>query len=167
MRIATGGKLAAAICATLLLAACAKKGSGMDGADGYGAGGGRGGPPGSQQDFVVNVGDRVFFETDSTELTSTARSTLDKQAQWLSRYPKYSILIEGHADERGTREYNFALGARRSQTTRDYLAARGVSAGRIRTTSYGKERPVAVCDDISCWSQNRRAVTALGGASGS
>ncbi|MFD1704435.1 peptidoglycan-associated lipoprotein Pal [Methylopila henanensis] len=168
MRLGGSGKVAAAICATLLLAACAKKGpgDGLDGAGGgYGAGG-RGGPPGSQQDFVVNVGDRVFFETDSTELTSTARSTLDKQAQWLSRYPRYSILIEGHADERGTREYNFALGARRSQVTRDYLAARGVSASRVRTTSYGKERPVAVCDDISCWSQNRRAVTALQGSAG-
>jgi len=170
MRIGQGGKLAAAICATLLLAACAKKGAGdgmdgMNGAGGYGAGG-RGGPPGSQQDFVVNVGDRVFFETDSTELTGTARSTLDKQAQWLSRYPRYGILIEGHADERGTREYNFALGARRAQVTRDYLSARGVGGGRVRTTSYGKERPVAVCDDISCWSQNRRAVTVLQGGAG-
>jgi peptidoglycan-associated lipoprotein len=167
MRIGHGGKVAAALCAALLLAACAKKTDGLDGADGYGANGGRGGPPGSQQDFVVNVGDRVFFETDSTELTSTARSTLDKQAQWLNRYPRYQILMEGHADERGTREYNFALGARRSQAARDYLAARGVSAGRVRTTSYGKERPVAVCDDISCWSQNRRAVTALQGGAGS
>ena len=173
-RYGAAGKIAAAVCATLLLAACAKKGGadGMGGAGGYGAdgaygAGGRGGPPGSQQDFVVNVGDRVFFETDSTELTSTARSTLDKQAQWLSRYPRYAILIEGHADERGTREYNFALGARRSQVTRDYLAARGVPASRVRTTSYGKERPVAVCDDISCWSQNRRAVTVLQGGAGS
>ena len=168
MRIGRSAKIAVALCAALALGACAKKpGEGMDGANGYGAGGGRGGPPGSQQDFVVNVGDRVFFETDSTELTSTARSTLDKQASWLGRYPRYSILVEGHADERGTREYNFALGARRSQVTRDYLAARGVSSSRMRTTSYGKERPVAVCDDISCWSQNRRAVTALSGGAGS
>lgn len=165
MRIGNGGKFAVVICAALLLGACAKKpGDGLNGADGYGANGGRGGPPGSQQDFVVNVGDRVFFDSDSTELTSTARSTLDKQAQWLSRYPRYAITVEGHADERGTREYNFALGARRSQATRDYLAARGIPASRIRTISYGKERPVAVCDDISCWSQNRRAVTVLGGA---
>lgn len=168
MRIGRSAKIAVALCAALALGACAKKpGDGMDGANGgYGAGG-RGGPPGSQQDFVVNVGDRVFFETDSTELTGTARSTLDKQASWLARYPSYRILVEGHADERGTREYNFALGARRSQVTRDYLAARGVSPGRMRTTSYGKERPVAVCDDISCWSQNRRAVTALSGGAGS
>jgi peptidoglycan-associated lipoprotein len=117
--------------------------------------------PGSPQDFVVNVGDRVFFETDSTELTPQSRSTLDKQAQWLQQYNRYAFTIEGHADERGTREYNIALGARRAQTVRDYLSARGVQVSRMRTISYGKERPVAVCDDISCWSQNRRAVTVL------
>jgi peptidoglycan-associated lipoprotein len=117
--------------------------------------------PGSQQDFIVNVGDRVFFDTDSSELSQQARSTLDKQAQWLNQYGRYAFLIEGHADERGTREYNIALGARRAQTVREYLASRGVSAQRMRTISYGKERPVAVCDDISCWSQNRRAVTVL------
>jgi peptidoglycan-associated lipoprotein len=117
--------------------------------------------PGSQQDFVVNVGDRVFFETDSTELTPQARTTLDKQAQWLNNYGQYAFTVEGHADERGTREYNIALGARRAQTVREYLASRGVSAQRMRTISYGKERPVALCNDISCWSQNRRAVTVL------
>lgn len=121
--------------------------------------------PGSQQDFVVNVGDRVFFESDSTELTAQSRSTLDKQAQWLQLYNRYPFTIEGHADERGTREYNIALGARRAQTVRDYLTARGVDANRMRTISYGKERPVAVCNDISCWSQNRRAVTVLNNAS--
>jgi peptidoglycan-associated lipoprotein len=119
--------------------------------------------PGSQQDFVVNVGDRVFFETDSTELTPQSRATLDKQAQWLTTYSNYSqFTIEGHADERGTREYNIALGARRAQAVRDYLTSRGIQAQRMRTISYGKERPVAVCNDISCWSQNRRAVTVLG-----
>lgn len=123
--------------------------------------------PGSVQDFAINVGDRVFFETDSTNLTVTARTTLDKQAQWLSRYPRYAFTIEGHADERGTREYNIALGARRAQTVRDYLTARGIAGSRMRTVSYGKERPVAVCNDISCWSQNRRAVTLLDGAQGS
>ncbi|MGQ4273463.1 peptidoglycan-associated lipoprotein Pal [Terrihabitans sp. B22-R8] len=159
--------IAAVLSMALLASACASKtnqdmAAGADGAGGYGR---NGGPPGSQGDFVVNVGDRVFFESDSTDLTSTAQSTLEKQAQWLNRYPRYSITVEGHADERGTREYNLALGARRAQVTRDYLASRGVSAGRIRTLSYGKERPVAVCDDISCWSQNRRAVTVLGGPS--
>jgi len=118
--------------------------------------------PGSQQDFVVNVGDRVFFESDSTELSAQARATLDKQAVWLKQYGNYAFTIEGHADERGTREYNIALGARRAQAVREYLAARGVQQSRMRTVSYGKERPVAVCNDISCWSQNRRAVTVLG-----
>jgi peptidoglycan-associated lipoprotein len=117
--------------------------------------------PGSQQDFVVNVGDRVFFENDSSELTSQSVATLEKQAQWLQIYNQYTFTIEGHADERGTREYNIALGARRAQTVRDYLASRGVQAQRMHTISYGKERPVAVCNDISCWSQNRRAVTVL------
>ena len=107
------------------------------------------------------MGDRVFFETDQTELTAQGRSTLDKQAQWLQQYNRYAFTIEGHADERGTREYNIALGARRAQSVREYLAARGVAPTRMRTISYGKERPVAVCDDISCWSQNRRAVTVL------
>ncbi|MGL4494496.1 MAG: peptidoglycan-associated lipoprotein Pal [Beijerinckiaceae bacterium] len=149
----------------LSLGACARTGS----EDGAGGPGGRIGAgqavPGSAQDFAQNVGDRIFFETDSVELTSTAIATLDKQAAWLQRYTNHSILMEGHADERGTREYNFALGAQRAQAARDYLATKGVSASRFRTTSYGKERPVAVCNDISCWSQNRRAVTVLGGAS--
>lgn len=151
-------KLAFAAVVAASLAACAAK---TDEAN-LGAGGAN--VPGSIQDFVVNIGDRVFFETDSTELTSTGVATLDKQAAWLGRYPRYAFTIEGHADERGTREYNFALGARRAETVRNYLAAKGVSAGRMKTISYGKERPVAVCNDISCWSQNRRSVTVLSGA---
>ena len=123
--------------------------------------------PGSQQDFVVNVGDRVFFESDSSELTQQSIGVLERQAQWLRAYPQYAFLVEGHADERGTREYNIALGARRAQAVRDYLASRGVQAQRMRTISYGKERPVAVCNDISCWSQNRRAVTVLNSAASS
>ncbi|MCP8940171.1 peptidoglycan-associated lipoprotein Pal [Alsobacter sp. SYSU M60028] len=171
VRAAHVAKLAFALGAAMTLAACSSDkaadaaglGAGPGGLGGMGAGGGA---PGSAQDFVVNVGDRVFFETDSSDLTPTATATLDKQAQWLNQYPRYQITMEGHADERGTREYNFALGARRAQAARDYLASRGVNAGRIKTISYGKERPVAVCDDISCWSQNRRAVTVLGGAAG-
>ncbi|MDR6758889.1 peptidoglycan-associated lipoprotein [Mycoplana sp. BE70] len=120
--------------------------------------------PGSTQDFTVNVGDRIFFDTDSTSIRADAAATLDKQAQWLQKYSNYAITVEGHADERGTREYNLALGARRATSTKQYLVSRGVPANRIRTISYGKEKPVAVCDDISCWSQNRRAVTVLGGA---
>jgi peptidoglycan-associated lipoprotein len=137
-----------------------------------GVAGGPGGPggwnaPGSIQDFTSNVGDRIFFDTDSTELNARAMATLDKQAAWLARYPRYRILMEGHADERGTREYNFGLSARRGDVARDYLVARGIGAERIRTVSYGKERPVAVCNDISCWSQNRRAVTVLESSAGS
>jgi peptidoglycan-associated lipoprotein len=158
-------RVAAAVGLALSSAACSSNKDLAD-ASAYAAGGGAA-TPGSAQDFVVNVGDRVFFETDSTDLTPTAAATLDKQAQWLSRYPRYSFLIEGHADERGTREYNFSLGARRSQTVREYLTSRGIAGSRMRTVSYGKERPVAVCNDISCWSQNRRAVTVLDGGAGS
>jgi peptidoglycan-associated lipoprotein len=163
MTVAMGGwrglKLAVALAAGLALAACA---SNPNTAAGGGAGAAA---PGSQQDFVVNVGDRVFFETDSTELTPQSRSTLDKQAQWLQMYNRYAFTIEGHADERGTREYNIALSARRAQAVREYLASRGIEPNRMRTIAYGKERPVAVCDDISCWSQNRRAVTVLNASS--
>ena len=120
-----------------------------------------GGAPGSQQEFLVSVGDRVFFETDSSNLTPIARQTLDKQAVWLNRYSNYRILIEGHADERGTREYNIALGARRGSVVVNYLVSKGVNPQRITTKSFGKERPVAICNDISCWSQNRRAVTVV------
>ncbi len=151
--ILRGAKFAAIIVATLAAAGCAKQQ-----ADNL-AGGAA--VPGSQQDFVVNVGDRVFFDTDSSELSQQARTTLDKQAQWLNNYSQYSFTIEGHADERGTREYNIALGARRAETVREYLTSRGVAPQRMRTISYGKERPVALCNDISCWSQNRRAVTVL------
>ncbi|MDP3555556.1 peptidoglycan-associated lipoprotein Pal [Methylocystis sp.] len=167
---AFGAKLVVALTAfmaVLALSACAKNTADEAASDlaGGGYGRGRGGvaSPGSHQDFVVNVGDRIFFESDSTELTSTAQATLDKQAEWLKRYSRYSFTMEGHADERGTREYNFALGARRAEVAKNYLIARGVPGSRIRTVSYGKERPVAVCDDISCWSQNRRAVTVLSG----
>jgi peptidoglycan-associated lipoprotein len=121
-----------------------------------------GGPPGSQQEFLVTVGDRVFFDTDSSSLTPTSTATLDKQAVWLSKYGNYQhVLIEGHADERGTREYNIALGARRANVVLNYLVSKGVSAQRLSMKSFGKERPVAICDDISCWSQNRRAVTVV------
>ena len=161
MRPARTARFAFALLAALTAAACANK------VNELAAGGVGGGAavPGSQQDFVVNVGDRVFFETDSTDLTTQARTTLDNQAQWLTRYNRYAFTIEGHADERGTREYNFALGARRAETVRNYLASRGIEPSRMRTISYGKERPVAVCDDISCWSQNRRAVTVLNASS--
>jgi len=146
VRVVRAAKLAGFLALALAVSACANRPNDPQ------AGGSA--PPGSQQDFVVNVGDRVFFESDSSELTSQSIATLEKQAQWLQVYNQYTFTIEGHADERGTREYNIALGARRAQTVRDYPQ-------RMRTISYGKERPVAVCNDISCWSQNRRAVTVL------
>ena len=161
-----GLKLVFALTAALSMAACSKNpddANGLGGVGGLGAGGAGVATPGSQQDFISNVGDRVLFETDSTELTSVGQATLEKQARWLQQYPRYTFTMEGHADERGTREYNFALGARRAETAKNYLLAKGITASRMRTISYGKERPVAVCDDISCWSQNRRAVTVLSG----
>lgn len=163
---ARAARFAAILIGGLALGACASTPTtDPNAAGGFGAGGAA--TPGSAQDFVVNVGDRVFFESDSTDLTTTATATLDKQSQWLSKYPRYTFTIEGHADERGTREYNFSLGARRAQAVRDYLASRGIPAGRMRIVSYGKERPVAVCNDISCWSQNRRGVTLLDAGAGS
>ena len=160
MQIIRGARLAAVLVAALAISGCAS----TPGEDSQASAAGQA-TPGSQQDFVVNVGDRVFFETDSSELTPQSRGTLDKQAQWLATYNRYAFTVEGHADERGTREYNIALGARRAQAARDYLISRGVEASRMRTISYGKERPVAVCNDISCWSQNRRAVTVLNASS--
>jgi peptidoglycan-associated lipoprotein len=143
MRVVRATKFAGVLALALAAAACANRP--------YDPQAGGSAPPGSQQDFVVNVGDRVFFESDSSELTSQSIATLEKQAQWLQIYNQYTFTIE----------YNIALGARRAQTVRDYLASRGVQPQRMRTISYGKERPVAVCNDISCWSQNRRAVTVL------
>jgi peptidoglycan-associated lipoprotein len=150
-------KFAAALGAALAISACAKAPA-EDPAALAGLNG-----PGSPQDFAINAGDRVFFDSDSSELSGTAQGTLAKQVSWLQQYGRYNLTVEGHADERGTREYNFALGARRAETAKDYLVARGIPATRIRTISYGKERPVATCNDISCWAQNRRAVTVLTG----
>ena len=164
VRFRRSAALAAVLMFSLAVSACARHNAEESLTAGAGAGAVPAVGPGSLQEFNQTVGDRVFFDTDSTDLSPTAQATLEKQAQWLNRYGHYSFTIEGHADERGTREYNFALGARRAQTVHDYLAAKGVAASRMRTISYGKERPVAVCDDISCWSQNRRAVTVLNGA---
>jgi peptidoglycan-associated lipoprotein len=159
MRFLQSWKLVAALGIALSMTACANKNP-LDGNAMASAA-----TPGSQQDFVVNVGDRVFFESDQSDLSPQAQATLDRQVQWLQTYNRYAFTIEGHADERGTREYNIALGARRAQSVRSYLTAHGIDASRMRTISYGKERPVAVCNDISCWSQNRRAVTVLNASS--
>lgn len=162
LRILVSSPAIAALVVGLALSGCAKNKL-PDNAAGLGI---NKAVPGSAQDFTLNVGDRIFFETDSSVITPQGLATLDKQAQWLARYTNYPITVEGHADERGTREYNIALGARRAAATRDYLASRGIPGKRIKTISYGKERPVAVCDNISCWSQNRRAVTVLAAPSG-
>ncbi|MEM7566777.1 MAG: peptidoglycan-associated lipoprotein Pal [Pseudomonadota bacterium] len=144
------------LCAGLALVGCAKNPAVNAALPGAGVA-----APGTPAEFTQVVGDRVLFETDSSQLTAAGRATLDAQARWLQQYGRYSVRIEGHADERGTREYNIALGARRAEAVRNYLAARGVNMANASTISFGKERPVAVCNDISCWSQNRRAVTAL------
>jgi peptidoglycan-associated lipoprotein len=117
--------------------------------------------PGSEQDFVVNVGDRVYFDLDSYSIRSEAYPRLDAQVAWLQRYPNVTIRIEGNADERGTREYNLALGARRAESVRTYLVERGVNAGRIDTISYGKERPIAAGSNEEAWARNRNAHTAI------
>ena len=117
--------------------------------------------PGSQEDLVVNVGDRVFFDFDKFDLKPPARTTLDKQAAWLKRFPQVRLSIEGHCDERGTREYNLALGERRSNAVKNYLVNQGIAASRLATISYGKERPQVAGANESAWSQNRRGVSVV------
>lgn len=117
--------------------------------------------PASPQYFSQTIGDRVLFEVDQSTLTAAGQATLRGQAGWLQTNSDYLAVIEGHADEQGTREYNLALGARRANAVREFLISQGVSANRIRTVSYGKERPIAVCSEESCYAQNRRAVTII------
>lgn len=117
--------------------------------------------PGTQEDLATNIGDRVFFGYDRYDVSDEARIVLDKQAQWLNQYSNLSITIEGHADERGTREYNLALGERRANAVKNYLVALGVSPSRINTISYGKERPAVMGADEASWAQNRRGVTVV------
>jgi peptidoglycan-associated lipoprotein len=115
--------------------------------------------PGSQQDLVANIGDRVFFDFDKFSLLPASRSTLELQAAWMKRFPNINVTVEGHADERGTREYNLALGERRANSVKDFLVSQGIDPRRVRTISYGKERPVALGSNEAAWSQNRRGVT--------
>ncbi len=165
----SGFKVALALACALSLAACSKKNTASLGADGLGAGDGAGSQlagsaaqvPGSAEDFSANVGDRVFFAADSTELTDDGKATLLKQASWLQEYPDVSVQIEGHADERGTREYNISLSARRATNIRNFLVSQGISAKRVASIAYGKERPAQLCDAEECWSQNRRGVTVI------
>ena len=156
-------KLAAVCCCFLALAACSKKNTPDLEAGTGGVGQAR---PGSEQDFATNVGDRIYFIVDQSDLTPEGQEILTKQAQWLQRYPNVVVQVEGHSDERGTREYNIALSARRATATREFLIAQGVNPKRISSIAYGKERPAALCDAEQCWTQNRRAVTVItGGAS--
>ena len=155
--------------AGLALAACTNPG--RFGADGSGAGGvGAGGGaivPGSANDptsaayFNQTIGDRVLFAVDESTISDAGRLTLNGQATWLTSNPDFTAVIEGHADEQGTREYNVALGARRANAVREYLVSRGVAANRLSTVSYGKERPIEICSNEACYAKNRRAVTVL------
>ena len=135
--------------------------TGMDGIETFVSDTGTGPQPGTQQDLVVNVGDRVFFDYDQYELLPESRLVLEKQAEWLKTHPGLIITVQGHCDERGTREYNLALGEKRATSVRNYLLALGVAADRVQTVSFGKERPAALGSHPNAWSQNRRAVTVV------
>ena len=151
-------KVAAALAGVLVLAGC----SSADKPD-LAAQSQQTAVPGSERDFAVNVGDRIHFLVNQSTLTPEAQEILRRQAAWLRQYPQVSVQVEGHADERGTREYNIALSARRSTAGREFLIAQGVEPSRVSTIAYGKERPVALCDAEQCWTQNRRAVTLVTG----
>jgi len=160
-------KMISALAAALLMAACASDepvatgdaaASGASTTDGLSVGAVT---PGSAQDFQQNVGDRVFFETDRYDLSGEAQSQLQKQAAWLQQYPATTVTVEGHCDERGTREYNLALGERRANAVANYLTALGIDAGRLSVISYGKERPDCTDSNEGCWAQNRRGLTSV------
>ena len=166
----------ACLLSAALLAGCSssdesKNANGSGGAttgSGYGAGGpggpgGAGGPaaPGSQEDLVQSAGDRIFFDTDKNSLNQQATATLDRQAAWLQRYPQVNIWVAGNCDERGTEEYNLALGQRRANADRDYLVAHSVNRSRIETISYGKSRPIDAASTPEGWAQNRNAITSV------
>jgi len=150
--------------AVLLLAACETASDQSAGQAGQGGATGaaaqtRPGPrPGSQEDLVANVGDRVFYDFDKSDLKPEARRTIERWAGWLKQYPNVTVTVEGHCDERGTREYNIALGERRAAAAKNYLVAQGIDARRVATISYGKERPAVVGSNEAAWSQNRRGV---------
>ncbi len=153
--------------AMLGLAACSQAGLGGNGASGqYGAGAGGNYDPASPEYFNQTIGDRVFFAVDQSNLSAEAIATLDQQANWLLSNPNYTAIIEGHADEQGTREYNLALGARRAASAQEYLISRGVAPNRLSTISYGKERPIEICSNEACYNRNRRAVTVIAAGAG-
>jgi peptidoglycan-associated lipoprotein len=155
-----GTRFAVVACCFLALAACSKKNTPDLEETGPGIGGLA---PGSKDEFSQSIGDRIYFLVDQSTLTPEAEETLRRQAAWLQRYSGVAVQVEGHADERGTREYNIALSARRATATREFLIAQGVPGSRLSSIAFGKERPVALCDAEECWSQNRRAVTVITG----
>lgn len=176
MRKTVGYKFVILVASVLALSACTKKSNTAASLENGGLNTGLNGQdqmanaalPGSEADLKQNVGDRVFFANDQTSLSAEASDILVKQASWLKKYDGITIQIEGHADERGTREYNISLSARRATVVRAFLVAQGVEKSRISSIAYGKERPVKLCDAEDCWSQNRRAVTVItGGANAS
>ena len=148
------------VAALLVVGACTSPGQYGNSSDAN-LGAGDASNPSSPAYFRQTVGDRVLFVVNQSSLTDEARATLNGQVAWLNANPEYDALIEGHADERGTREYNLALGARRANAVQEYLLSQGIAASRLQVVSYGKERPVAICSDDSCYSQNRRAVTVI------
>lgn len=152
-------KILGAFAAVALLAACANN---TGASNGSGATAATSGPaPGSEEDLVANVGDRVFYAFNKSTLSGEARATLDRQAAWLAKYPQVNVLVAGNCDDRGTEEYNLALGKRRANAARDYLVAKGVAASRIQTISYGKDKPTAMGDNEQAWAQNRNAITSV------
>lgn len=165
----------AAIGAMMAMGACSRTGaqgpivndpyaSGMNGAGASGVGANA--LPGTAEYFATNVGDTVLFPVDQSTLTPDARTILANQASWLNQNQGFSAVVQGHADEQGTREYNLALGARRASSAQEYLISQGVNSGRLRTVSYGKERPLAVCSDEACYAKNRRAMTVVSPGAG-
>lgn len=155
MRKLRGLKLCVVAAAATLVVACAsdksKEAAGIDRKHAA--------TPGSVKDFALNVGDRIYFPVNQTSLTNESMEVLKRQATWLKLFPQVKVTVAGHADERGTREYNLGLSARRASSTQAFLVSQGISPDRVKVVSYGKERPVALCDAESCWSQNRRSVT--------
>ncbi len=155
-------KIIGVLAALAMLGACADKAATSGATSGSGATASTAGvTPGSQEDLVANVGDRVFYALDNSSLSGDARSTLDRQSAWMARYPQAGVQMAGNCDERGTTEYNLALGQRRANAARDYLVARGAASARITAVSYGKERPTALGSDDQAYSQNRNATTSV------
>ena len=159
-----GLRFAAVAAAFLMVAACSSTDAATDGSSSSSS---STITPGTQADLTTNVGDRVFFDTDKTALMDEGKATLTRQAAWMKLYPNLTFSVEGHADERGTREYNLALGGRRATAAKDFLVSLGVDGSRLNTVSYGKERPVCLESSDDCWAQNRRAVTVVAEGAGS